>query len=51
MANKFKIAHIKEQGQQIIIIPLDSAFGHKSESAPVIDREVKRKSYAAIDRI
>jgi hypothetical protein len=32
MSNKFKIAHIKEQNQQIIIIPLDSSFGRKSDA-------------------
>lgn len=29
--NKFKIAHIREQGQDMIIIPLESSFGRKSE--------------------
>jgi len=27
--NKFKIAHIKEQGVNLIIIPLDTSFGRK----------------------
>lgn len=31
--NKFKIAHINEQGQQMIIVPLDSAFDRQSTSA------------------
>ncbi len=35
MSNKFKIAHIKEQGQQMIIIPLDSTFGHKSDAQQI----------------
>ena len=26
---EFKVAHIREQGQDMIIVPLDSAFGHK----------------------
>ena len=30
--SKFKIAHIKEQGQQMIIIPLDNNFHHKTSS-------------------
>jgi len=30
--NKFKIAHLREQGVDLIIIPLDSAFGRKSQS-------------------
>jgi hypothetical protein len=29
---RYKVAHIKEQGQQMIIIPLESAFGHKGSS-------------------
>lgn len=28
---KFPIAHIKEQGVDLIIIPLDSSFGRRSE--------------------
>lgn len=28
----FKIAHIKEQGIDLIIIPLESSFGHKQDS-------------------
>lgn len=27
----FKVAHLREQGQDLVIIPLDSSFGHKSE--------------------
>jgi hypothetical protein len=26
----FDIAHLREQGQDLIIVPLDSSFGHKS---------------------
>ena len=26
----FKVAHIREQGQQMIIIPLSASFGHKT---------------------
>ena len=29
---KVKVAHVVEQGQQMIIIPLDDSFGHKSDS-------------------
>lgn len=29
-SNQFKIAHLKEQGQDIIIVPLESSFGYKS---------------------
>ena len=28
---KFKIAHIKEQGRDLIIVPLESSFEHKSK--------------------
>jgi len=28
----YKIAHLLEQGQNMIIVPLDSAFGSKSQS-------------------
>ena len=31
-ANEFNIAHIREQGQDIIIIPLDSSFQSKTQS-------------------
>ena len=30
--NKFKVAHIREQGVDLIIIPLEREFGHKSPS-------------------
>jgi hypothetical protein len=29
---RFKIAHIKEQGENMVIIPLNAAFGGKSNS-------------------
>lgn len=29
---QFKIAHIREQGVDIIVVPLDSSFGYKSRS-------------------
>lgn len=28
---RFKVAHLHEQGQDLIIVPLDSNFGHKAE--------------------
>ena len=36
---RFKVAHIREQGQDIIIVPLESSFGYKSDSeqAAIID--------------
>ena len=30
--NQFKVAHIREQGIDLIIVPLDSSFGSKSSS-------------------
>ena len=30
--SQYKIAHIREQGIDLIVIPLDSSFGYKSES-------------------
>lgn len=38
--NKFDVAHIRQQGQDIIIIPLDRAFGNRS------DREQSEIYYA-----
>lgn len=37
--SEYKIAHIHEQGQDLIIIPLESSFGSKSEAdqSDVID--------------
>lgn len=29
---QYKLAHIREQGVDLIIIPLDSSFGYKSET-------------------
>jgi hypothetical protein len=29
---RFKVAHIKHQGVDLIIIPLESSFGHKPDS-------------------
>jgi hypothetical protein len=29
---RFKVAHLHEQGQDMIIVPLDSSFEHKSSS-------------------
>jgi hypothetical protein len=29
-SNQFKIAHLKEQGQDMVIVPLDNSFGYKS---------------------
>jgi hypothetical protein len=45
---RFKVAHIKEQGQDIVIVPLDSAFGHKvtSEQQMIAD-ELQLRSQSA----
>ncbi|MDH1068459.1 hypothetical protein N5B96_02960 [Acinetobacter johnsonii] len=32
MSNKFKIAHLREQGQDMIIVPLENNFEHKTSS-------------------
>ena len=32
MSNAFKIAHIRQQGVDLIIVPLDEAFGRKNET-------------------
>ncbi len=32
MSNKYKVAHLLEQGVNIIIVPLDSSFGSKTSS-------------------
>lgn len=29
---RFKVAHLREQGQDMVIVPLDRTFGHKTES-------------------
>lgn len=37
--NKYRIAHLREQGQDMIIIPLDTSFEHKtsSQKSKIID--------------
>ncbi len=37
--SKYKIAHLREQGQNMIIIPLDDNFEHKtsSEQSAIVD--------------
>jgi hypothetical protein len=32
MSNKYKVAHLLEQGVNIIIVPLESSFGSKTSS-------------------
>lgn len=29
---RFEVAHIREQGVDLVVIPLDRSFGHKSEN-------------------
>jgi hypothetical protein len=44
----FKVAHIREQGQDMIIVPLDSAFGRKITSEQQSVRtELQARSRAA----
>jgi hypothetical protein len=45
---KFQVAHILEQGVNLIIIPLDSSFGHKSsdEQGQIISELQMRASSA-----
>ncbi|MCJ2009529.1 hypothetical protein [Methylobacterium sp. J-092] len=44
----YDIAHINRQGQDIIIVPLDSAFDYKSSNEQAaIESELQRRSIAA----
>lgn len=45
---RYKVAHLREQGQDMVIIPLDSSFGFKVEQdrAAIID-ELQARSTAA----
>ena len=29
---QFELAHVKEQGVNLVVVPLDSSFGHKTQS-------------------
>ena len=45
---RFKVAHIREQGQDMIIVPLDSTFGRKvSNDQQSITSELQARSVAA----
>jgi hypothetical protein len=45
---RFKIAHILEQGQNVIIVPLDSGFGRKvSSEQQAIAAELQLRSESA----
>jgi hypothetical protein len=45
---RFRVAHIREQGQNMIIVPLDSAFGRKvSSHQRSIASELQARSRAA----
>ncbi len=45
---KYKIAHIREQGQDMIIVPLDSLFGIKSSAVQnEVYEEFSRRSASA----
>jgi hypothetical protein len=45
---EFEVAHLREQGQNMIVVPLSSSFGSKSEGekADIID-EIERRAHAA----
>jgi hypothetical protein len=43
----FKIAHLREQGQNMIIVPLESSFEHKSDEdqrATIAELQVRARS-------
>ena len=43
-----KIAHIREQGVDLVIVPLESSFGHKTRAdQDEILSELQTRSYAA----
>ena len=44
---KYKFAHINEQGQNMIIVPVDASFGNKSSS---IQQEFVAAFEAAVNR-
>jgi hypothetical protein len=45
---RFKVAHIKEQGQDMVIVPLDSTFGRKmSSDQQAIAAELQLRSRSA----
>lgn len=45
---RFKVAHIKEQGQDIVVVPLDSTFGRKmSGEQQAIAAELQLRSRSA----
>lgn len=45
---RFKVAHLKEQGVDLIIIPLDNDFGYKTDSEQIQSvRELQRRASSA----
>lgn len=46
----FDVAHLNQQGQDMVIVPLDSSFGHKSsgEQADITDELQQRSSQAGL---
>jgi len=45
---RFRVAHIREQGVDMIIIPLDSSFGSKSNNDQnLIRRDLENRSHSA----
>ena len=44
----FRIAHLREQGQNMVIVPLDSSFGHKTrEDQDTMITELQLRARAA----
>jgi hypothetical protein len=44
----FRIAHLREQGQSMVIVPLDSSFGHKtSDDQNAMITELQLRARAA----
>ena len=45
---RFKVAHVHEQGQDMVVVPLDDSFDHKSNEAQIeITRELQLHSARA----
>lgn len=45
---RYKVAHLKEQGQDMIIVPLDSVFGRKAENDQIaITADLQRHATGA----
>ena len=47
---RFKVAHLRQQGQDMVIVPLDSSFGRKmeQEKAEIVEELQMRSSAAGL---